>query len=198
MLSIGFQKELMRNYLHSVLLRCDRGTWEHSLRVGKICQGIAEEMELKRPEGSFVAMAGLLHDVGKVFMTDIINYPGELVAKQRDIINYHPQFGTRFLNIHWDSLPPIIAEGIVLHHERLDGNGYPFNLDKQSIPVVARIVAVADVYDAMSQPRPYRKALTIQDIQSELRGPGYDQEIVRVLFRYLNRNQYAYFMENLA
>lgn len=188
MLSIKFQKELMRHYLQEVMGRCDQGTWEHSLRVGKLCQGIAKELELQKPESSFVAMAGLLHDVGKVFMTEVINQPGELAVKQRDMISYHPQLGTRFLNIHWENLPSVITEGIVLHHERLDGKGYPFSLDKQEIPLVARIVAVADVYDAMSQPRPYRPALNQQAIHEELSGPGYDQEIVQVLFHHLRHN----------
>jgi len=142
-------------------------------------------MELKKPESSLVTMAGLLHDVGKVFMTEVINHPGELVSKQRDMISYHPQFGTRFLNIHWGNMPSVITEGIALHHERMDGKGYPFSLDESEIPLVARIVAVADVYDAMSQARPYRPALNRLAIQEELRGPGYDQEIVRLLYNYL-------------
>jgi len=175
----------MRHYLQEVMVRCDKGTWEHSLRVGKLCQGIAEEIKLERPDSSYVTMAGLLHDVGKVFMTEVINYPGELVSKQRDMITYHPQFGTKFLNIHWHNLPKPIMEGIVLHHERLDGKGYPFNLREKDIPLVARIVAVADVYDAMSQPRPYRPALSEQVIWEELRGPGYDQRIVQALYNYL-------------
>jgi len=185
MLSIRMQKELMRHYLQSVMGRCDQGTYEHSLRVGKLCQGIAGEMEMKRPESSFVAMAGLLHDVGKVFMTEVINYPGELASKQKDMISYHPQFGTRFLNIHWNNLPSSVTEGIVLHHERLDGKGYPYSLEEPEIPLVARIVAVADVYDAMGQPRPYRPALSQQAIKEELKGPGYDPNIVHALFDYL-------------
>lgn len=197
MLSVKMQKELMRHYLCDVMGRCDHGTYEHSLRVGKLCQGIAEELELQRPESSFVAMAGLLHDVGKIFMTEVINYPGELAGKQRDMISYHPQFGTRFLNIHWNKLPNLVTEGIVLHHERLDGKGYPFNLEDAEIPLVARIVAVADVYDAMSQSRPYRLALEQQAIEEELKGPGYDQAIVQALFDYISHHRAIYSEHNL-
>jgi len=185
MLNFISQKDYMIDYLHNLMAGCDKGTLEHSLRVSKLCEGIALQLELLSNEIFNVYIAGLLHDVGKIFMTDIINQPGRLKAQERELINNHPQFGTQLLSVHWDNLPSEISEGIVLHHERLDGSGYPFNLTGHNIPLIARIVAVADVFDAMSNPRPYRPALSIQEIRLELSKSGYDQDVVQALRSYL-------------
>lgn len=183
MINHKMQKDLLRSYLQGTLEECDKDTWEHSVRVGKLCQLMAQELNFSRPEISFITLAGLLHDIGKVFMPDIINQPGILAPKQRDIVGYHPQFGSRFVNIHGTALPETVTEGIILHHERLNGKGYPFKLQGTDIPLVARIVAVADVFDAMSHPRPYRPALTRREIITELDNPGYDYRIVMALMK---------------
>lgn len=177
------EKELLRTYLQGAMAKADRDTWEHSVRVGKICETIARELKLNRTEVSLITLAGLFHDVGKMFITEVINYPGELLAKQRDIIGYHPQLGTRFINFYMSGLPEQIREGTFLHHERLNGRGYPFNLQGGQIPLVARIVAVADVFDAMSNKRPYRPALPRRETMYELEQPGYDQNIVLALMK---------------
>lgn len=181
MYSREMQKEWLDNYIKNVFQECDRGTWEHSLRVGKMCQKIAQALDLSQREISYITMAGLLHDVGKVFMPETVNHPGKLADQDRYMINFHPQLGTRFLRINWFGLPEQIQEGISLHHERLTGSGYPFKLKGVDIPLTARIVAVADVFDAMSTCRPYRPALPQREIFHELYNPGYDQRIVRVL-----------------
>lgn len=175
------QKEWLRHYLKNEFQKYDTGTWEHSLRVGKMCQKIAQSLKLTQKEISFITMSGLLHDIGKVFMPETVNYPGTLADKDRYMINFHPQLGTRFMRINWFNLPKIIQEGISLHHERLNGGGYPFKLKGLDVPLTARIVAVADVFDAMSTCRPYRPALSQKEIFEELHNPGYDQHIVRVL-----------------
>lgn len=189
MLTIGMQKELLRYYLQDVLEKCDKDTWDHCMRVGKLCQIITEELGFDKYDVSRITMAGLLHDVGKIFMPEMINFPGKLADKERNIVSYHPQFGIRFISIHWSNLPVQVQEGIALHHERLDGQGYPYKLTEGEIPITARIVAVADVFDAMGTIRPYRMALSQKEIFSELHSLGYDQNIVFALTAYLRKNE---------
>lgn len=183
MLDLRMQEKMLQNFLHDVMKKCDKGTWDHSLRVGKLCQLLALDLGFSKPEVSYIALAGLLHDVGKVFIPEMINYPGKLADKEKYMIAYHPQLGTRFININWSNLPAQVFEGISLHHERLNGTGYPYNLRGDEISVPARIVAVADVFDAMSHFRPYRPALSMQEIIRELYRPGYDNNVVMALLR---------------
>lgn len=185
MSSYQMKKELILKFLHDTFAYNDRGTWSHSLRVGEICSGIAGELDLIGREQANITVAGFLHDVGKVYMLDLINQPGQLAKGQREIVSNHPQFGSEIISSHWQHIPKDINMGIVLHHERLDGTGYPFNLKEEEVPMVARIVAVADVFDAMSTARPYRQPLPVQDIRKELNGSGYDQTVVQALERYL-------------
>lgn len=183
MISKFFQKEFLRNYLLDTFASCDKGTWEHSLRVGKLCQSMAQDLNLSTPMVSYITLAGLLHDVGKIFMTEMVNFPGKLEEKDRYMISYHPQLGKRLIHINWADLPEQVHEGIHFHHERLTGDGYPFNLKGNDIPLTARIVAVADVFDAMRHTRPYRPALSDREIFRELYHPGYDQKMVRTLMK---------------
>jgi len=187
MLSRNMQEQLLRVFLQEIMRKCDSGTWEHSIRVGKLCELIALELGFKKPEVSYIALSGLLHDVGKVFMPEMVNYPGKLADKERYMICYHPQLGTRFININWSDLPAQVFEGISLHHERLNGSGYPYSLKGEEISIPARIVAVADVFDAMSTKRPYRPPLNMPEIIKELYRPGYDPEVVLALMRILRR-----------
>ena len=184
MFSKTIQQESLRKFLLSVLERCDKGTFEHCIRVGKICERLALELDYRKPEVSYITLAGLLHDVGKVFMPEMVNYPGKLDENERYMITYHPQLGVRFININWTDLPVEVNDGVILHHERLNGTGYPHNLKAVDITMTARIVAVADVFDAMSTKRPYRAALSKYDILRELSDPGYDQEVV---FQLINK-----------
>ncbi len=195
MLNKTMQQESLRNFLLSVLERCDKGTFEHSIRVGKICEKLALELGYRKPQVSYITLAGLLHDVGKVFMTEMVNYPRTLEDKERYMISYHPQLGIRFISINWTDLPSEVNEGIILHHERLNGSGYPNNLTAVDITMTARIVAVADVFDAMSTKRPYRAALSKYDILRELSSPGYDQNVVYQLINKKN-NIFESFTQN--
>jgi HD-GYP domain-containing protein (c-di-GMP phosphodiesterase class II) len=101
------------------------------------------------------------------------------------MISYHPQLGSRFININWSDLPNQVFEGINLHHERLNGTGYPYHLHGDELSYAARIVAVADVFDAMSTMRPYRPALSMYETFRELNNPGYDPDVVLALLRRL-------------
>lgn len=179
------QKDFMLNFLQDILADSDCGTWKHSLRVGKLCRGIAGKMGLPLQECGNIAMAGFLHDVGKIYLTDIINHPGKLDSSEWELLCNHPQYGSEIITSSWQHIPKDINDGIVLHHERLDGSGYPFSLKEKDIPITARVVAVADVYDAMSNTRPYRPALADHVIMDELHRTGYDQAVVQALDDYL-------------
>ncbi len=188
MLSTRMQREWLRSFLLGTMEKCDRGTWEHSIRVGKLCERIASEFGYSKKEVSYITLAGLLHDVGKVFMTDMINYPGRLPDRDMYIVSQHPQLGIRFININFSDVPAQVTEGIVLHHERLNGSGYPYNLKGDEISMAARIVAVADVFDAMSNLRPYRPPLPKSEVYKELCRPGYDQDAVFALMKNLRND----------
>lgn len=187
MLNKNMREQLLKTFLHEEMKKCDKGTWEHSLRVGKLCEMLALEMGFEKPEVSYIALAGLLHDVGKVFMPEMVNYPGKLADKERFMISYHPQLGSRFININWSDLPTQVFEGVSLHHERLNGTGYPYHLQGDEISDAARIVAVADVFDAMSTMRPYRPALSMYETIKELYSPGYDPDVVLALLKLLRK-----------
>jgi len=193
MLNKKLQEHSLRIFLQEIMQKCDKGTWEHSIRVGKLCEKLALELGFSRPEVSYITLAGLLHDVGKVFMPEMVNYPGKLAEREKYMISYHPQLGIRFININWSDLPAQVIEGISLHHERLNGTGYPYNLKGDEISIPARIVAVADVFDAMSTQRPYRDALSLQEIVRELSKPGgYDPNIVLALMKTIRTARYKF------
>ncbi len=179
------QKELMLIFLHDILAYKDRGTWRHSIRVGELCQGIANILGLSYQDSADVAMAGYFHDIGKIYLLEVINQPGQLANRQRELMIHHPQYGSELLANQWRNLPEDINLGILLHHERLDGTGYPFKLQGEDIPLIARIVAVADVYDAMSNDRPYHPALPRSVIMKELHREGYAPKVVQALEEYL-------------
>jgi HD-GYP domain-containing protein (c-di-GMP phosphodiesterase class II) len=117
-------------------------------------------------------MMGLLHDVGKIGIPDeIINKPGSLTKDEYEVIKSHPVEGERILNTI--SEMPDLATGARWHHERYDGKGYPDGIGGEDIPEEARIIAVADSYDAMTSRRSYRDALPQEKVRDELvKGKG--------------------------
>ena len=165
----------------------DHYTRGHSESVAKYSVGIATEIRLS-PEDKFnVRIAALLHDVGKIGMPDtILNNPGELSTHERDIIRSHPSVGERIVK----QVPQLqkILPGILYHHERYDGTGYPCGLAGEKIPLAARIICVADAFDAMTSNRPYRNAMTVAQAVAELRackGTQFDPACVDALIRWL-------------
>ncbi len=127
-----------------------------------------------------IRLAGNVHDVGKMAVpAEILNKPGRLTAIEYEMVKTHPQVGWTILSEA--SLPWPIAEVALAHHERLDGSGYPYGLSGDAIILPARIVAVADVVEAMGNHRPYRPALGIEDALAEIvkgRGTHYDASAV--------------------
>ncbi len=150
----------------------DRYTSGHSQRVADYAVRIAKKLGKSEETRQIIYYAGLLHDVGKISVPlDVINKPGKLTEEEFDKIRIHPVSGYHILRgIHKDVR---IGYGAKYHHERYDGKGYPNGLSGENIPEVARIIAVADAYDAMASDRSYRKLLPQKKIREEIeKGKG--------------------------
>jgi HD-GYP domain-containing protein (c-di-GMP phosphodiesterase class II) len=156
----------------------DRYTSGHSERVARYAQLLATRLGLSESEIEIIRQSALMHDIGKIGCVLNLNKPGILTEREYEIFKKHPGFGKEILQ-PIDFLHPLIP-GVHCHHERWDGNGYPAGLKAQEIPLMARIISVADVYDAMTSDRAYRKALPHDATVSELErcaGSQFDPEV---------------------
>lgn len=166
----------------------DKYTQGHSERVGKYSEIIAREMGWGEEEVEGIAIAGYLHDVGKLVVErDIINAPYRIDAKQSKELNRHPAAGYEILlPIHHPYADiPLMAK---YHHERLDGCGYPDGLLGHQIPLGAKIVSVADSFDAMTTDRPYRTRRNLEQVIVDFRkntGSQFECEVIVALCRAL-------------
>lgn len=158
----------------------DNYTKGHSVRVAQYSREIARRMKLSEDEQERIYYVALLHDIGKIGIPDsILNKPDKLTEEERAVIQTHSSIGGDILK-NFTALDGI-SEGAKYHHERFDGTGYCEKLKGEDIPIVARIIGVADTYDAMSSDRCYRKALSNDVILKELengKGTQFDPEIV--------------------
>ena len=168
----------------------DKYTRGHSIRVGFYTKKIAEKMDFDEDELDNIYYIALLHDVGKINISDsILNKPGKLDEEERNIIETHTTNGAQILK-DFNSVPHIV-EGARYHHERYDGKGYPEGLAGENIPLVARIICVADAFDAMNSDRCYRKAYPMERIIKELKegaGKQFDSEVVKVMLELIEEN----------
>ena len=166
--------------------RKDKYTEGHSVRVGKYCEIIASELGWNADETEGAAVAGYLHDVGKLTVERrIINAPYRINAKESSELNRHPGIGYEILlPIHHPYADvPLAAK---YHHERLDGRGYPDGLFDKEIPYIAKIVNLADSFDAMTTDRPYKRRRPSSEVFDDLQrnsGKQFAPEIVTALFR---------------
>lgn len=143
--------------LASAIDKMDRYTAGHSERVAAYAQILAIKLGLPEEQVEIVRQSALMHDVGKIGCVMNLNKPGKLSEAEYGVFQRHPTYGKDILEpIRF--LHPLIP-GVHMHHERWDGAGYPLGLKAQEIPLIARIIAVADTYDAMTSDRAYRKAL---------------------------------------
>ncbi len=157
----------------------DKYTHGHSERVLDIVIKIALEMRLNRDKIAALSIAALFHDLGKIFVEDnILSKPSELSDSEFENIKKHPENSAKYVkNIKYIDVSEIVMQ----HHERMDGSGYPNGLKGDEITIEAKIIAVADTFDAMTSDRPYRKALTHQEAIDEivkLSGIKYDPQVV--------------------
>ncbi len=140
---------------------------KHSERVSKICVNIGQALKMRDEDIKMLKVISNLHDIGKIAIDDaILNKPGKLDEKEWEQIKRHPEIGYRILATTPEYAD--IAQDILSHHERFDGRGYPRGLSGSEIPLRARIISVADAYDAMVSERPYRKPLTHQEAIDEI------------------------------
>ena len=152
----------------------------HSVRVAQYSRELAKRMGMSEGEQEHIYYVALMHDIGKIGIPDnILNKPGKLTDEERSIIQRHVDIGGEILQ-DFTALSGI-SSGAKYHHERYDGKGYSEGLSGVDIPQVARIIGVADTYDAMSSDRCYRKALSQEIIEDELQrysGMQFDPEVV--------------------
>jgi response regulator RpfG family c-di-GMP phosphodiesterase len=166
----------------------DKYTAGHSDRVTVYARITAEEMEEVRPRVELITQAGMLHDIGKLGCHANLNKPGKLTEEEYEIFKLHPTFGKEILE-PIAFLQPLIP-GVHLHHERWDGKGYPLGLQGEEIPIVARILSVADAYDAMTSSRAYRRALEHSVAVAELQrcsGTQFDPQVVEAFLYGIGR-----------
>ena len=169
----------------------DAYTKGHSERVAELSAQIARKMNYSESEIEKIKYAGFLHDVGKVSLeNNILNKEGELSKKEYEIVKEHPEVGADIVkNVKYLEE---VADYVKYHHERLDGTGYPEGLKGDEIPEGARILAVADVYDALTSNRPYRSAWKRNkalNLLTEESGESFDKKIVNNLFELLKERK---------
>ncbi|MBR1598940.1 MAG: response regulator [Lachnospiraceae bacterium] len=169
----------------------DRYTSGHSQRVAEYSLAIAKKMGKSEEDQKIIYYAGLLHDVGKIRVPEaLINKPGKLTEDEFDQIRIHPVSGYHILkDIHEDER---IGYGAKYHHERYDGTGYPNGLVGENIPEIARIIGVADAYDAMASNRSYRNALPQDIVREEIekgKGRQFDPEIADIMLGMIDEDK---------
>ncbi len=170
-----------------IIDRRDPYTYGHSQRVASLAERIAEEMHLSWEETERVKAAARVHDLGKIAMDRTVLEKKEVLSEEEwRKMQEHPSLGAEILQNFPDFRDG--TEYVRYHHERWDGRGYPEGLSGEKIPLGARIIAVADSYDAMARARPYRDALPEEKVRSifvDGAGKQWDPRVVEALFKVL-------------
>ncbi|MGI6253029.1 MAG: HD domain-containing phosphohydrolase [Aminivibrio sp.] len=165
----------------------DISTAGHQKNVSALAEILAAKLGLPKDRILSIKYAGLVHDIGKLYIpAEILSKPSALSAAEYSLIKEHPQYGSDILSPM--DFPWPLAEIILQHHERMDGEGYPRGLAGDEIRIEARILSVADSFDAMTSDRPYRERMPAERAMAEIRlltGKAYDPDVVRVLEEYL-------------
>jgi len=191
------QQKLMTATLRAIVQTVesrDPYTSGHQQRVSDLATEMAKRMGLDSDQIMSVKYAGLLHDIGKLRVPEaILNRPGKLLTMEFDVLKIHPEIGSNIL----ESVPsPWPLSRIVLeHHERMDGSGYPNGLTENEILLESKVLAVADVMEAMSSHRPYRPSkgvdMALKEINSH-KGVLYDTKAVDICVKLFTRHQYKF------
>lgn len=171
----------------------DNYTANHSENVAKYALKIAQEMKLSKKQCEAIVIGGLLHDIGKIGVPEaILTKSSRLSDDEFDEIKRHPILGYETLKHISNFRKNGVLDMVLYHHERYDGKGYPYGLKGEEIPLVARIMAIADSFDAMTSKRVYRNALDLDHVIKEInnnKGTQYDPEIANVFLRMLKREK---------
>jgi PAS domain S-box-containing protein len=189
-LKLSYQKlqKALKSTIQAIALileKRDPYTAGHQKRMTKLACAIAEEISLPKDKIEGLYIAGIIHDIGKINIpTEILSKPGRLSEIELSLIQTHPQVGSDILKEM--DLPGEVSAIVLQHHERMDGSGYPSGLSGEAILLEARILAVADVVEAMASHRPYRPALGLDKAWEEItqnKGKLYDLEVVDVCLK---------------
>ncbi len=160
-------------------------TFYHCCRVGELSRKLARDMSLTEYEQKLAEFSGLFHDVGKIVVPQsIIHKPAKLDPEEYDIMKKHPEFSEEIVRslAHSEFFSNLIP-AVRHHHERVDGRGYPDGLNGDQIPLLSRVILVADTYDAMTHTRSYRKGMNVDAVYAELlrcQGTQFDPHIAKV------------------
>ena len=169
----------------------DAYTNGHSGRVAEYAREIGRRYGYSQKQQDEIYMMGLLHDVGKIGIPDaVINKPGKLTKEEYDVIKMHPDIGSKMLSKATEM--PRMAVGARWHHERFDGKGYPDGIDGDHIPEEARIIAVADAYDAMTSRRSYRESLLQEVVRKEIeegKGTQFDPDFADIMLHMIDDDE---------
>jgi len=191
---LNAMRQTIRTIATTIELR-DPYTAGHQLRVTALACAIARELGLSEDQIEGLRMAGFVHDIGKIAVpSDILSKPGRLSEIEFALIKVHPQAGYDILG-KGKGFPWPIAQIVLQHHERMDGSGYPSGISGEDIIFEARILAVADVVEAMSSHRPYRPAIGINGALEEIskkRGIWYDPQVVDACIRLFHEKNFKF------
>jgi len=180
------ERETLSRLARAIEFR-DAGTSAYLERMSRVAGLIAEQMGLPEDDVKLIEMAAPLHDMGKIAIPDaVLLKPGKLTEEELVVMRRHPRIGHELLSGSQNRFIQVGALIALRHHERYDGSGYPDGLVGDAIPLEARIVAVADVFDALISPRPYKEAWTLDATLAYLyaqRGRLFDPRVVDALLR---------------
>jgi len=184
------EKRTHRTMISSLEKSLDKKDYEkedHIKRMEKLTLLLGKNLKLSQTEFNELVMLSALHDIGKIAVADsIILKPGKLTPEEWEMVKKHPEVGYRIAKSSVDLAA--IADAILSHHENWDGSGYPEGLKGTEIPLLSRIISIVDSYDAITNDRPYRKALTKEKAIAEIKrcsGTKYDPKLVEVFLRLL-------------
>jgi putative nucleotidyltransferase with HDIG domain len=184
----ALQVGVLATLIQTLALR-DKMTARHSAAVARYTKSIAQEMGLDEEQQEVAHTAGLLHDVGKfIFPDNILFADRKLTDADWEIVKKHPAQGAKLVR-RVDGYGPV-ADIILAHHERMDGTGYPNNLPAEEIPLISRMISVADTFDVMTARDSYRKPVPREEALAELHrvsGTQLDGDVVKAFIRVLNR-----------
>jgi putative nucleotidyltransferase with HDIG domain len=189
----ALQVGVLATLIQTLALR-DKMTARHSAAVARYTKSIAEEMGLDDDQQDLAHTAGLLHDIGKFIFPDSILFADrKLTDSDWEIVKKHPAQGAKLVR-RVDGYGPV-ADIILAHHERIDGTGYPSNLPAEQIPLISRMISVADTFDVMTARDSYRRPVPRSEAIAELRrvsGTQLDGDVVEAFIRVLDRKQLTF------
>jgi putative nucleotidyltransferase with HDIG domain len=189
----ALQVGVLATLIQTLALR-DKMTARHSAAVARYTKSIAQELGLDEDQQDLAHTAGLLHDIGKfIFPDNILFADRKLTEADWEIVKKHPAQGARLVR-RVDGYGPV-ADIILAHHERMDGTGYPNCLPAEKIPLISRMISVADTFDVMTARDSYRRPVPRAEAIAELRrvsGTQLDGDVVEAFIRLLERRELAF------